>query len=94
MLFDGECALCNGFVDFCLRRSPHLSVAPLDSELGRRQLARHGLPLDLQSFVYVEKQLESGACIAHTRSDAALHALSALPHWGWLLVMLAAPAPR
>ncbi len=45
LLFDGECALCNGWVDFVIRRDPTARVkfVSLQSDLGRRVLAGVGL---------------------------------------------------
>ncbi len=44
ILFDGVCHLCNGFVQFVLRRDAQsqFDFAPLQSEFGRRSLAGAG----------------------------------------------------
>ena len=46
ILFDGVCHLCNGFVQFVLRRDPagHFDFAPLQSEFALKRLRK--LPLD------------------------------------------------
>jgi predicted DCC family thiol-disulfide oxidoreductase YuxK/uncharacterized membrane protein YphA (DoxX/SURF4 family) len=57
LYFDGECGLCDRFVQFVLRhdRSEYFQFAPLQSESGREQLARLGLPEDnLRTVVLVE----------------------------------------
>ncbi|MCB2378345.1 thiol-disulfide oxidoreductase DCC family protein [Hymenobacter sp. BT635] len=47
ILFDGVCNLCNGFVQFIIRRDPagYFRFASLQSEAGRALLAEHGLAL-------------------------------------------------
>ncbi|TGE22460.1 thiol-disulfide oxidoreductase DCC family protein [Hymenobacter aquaticus] len=47
ILFDGVCNLCNGFVQFIIRRDPagRFRFASLQSEAGRALLAEHGLVL-------------------------------------------------
>ena len=44
VLFDGVCNLCNGAVDFIVRRDPagYFQFAPLQSETARRLLAADG----------------------------------------------------
>ncbi len=57
MLFDGECALCNGTVNFVLDHdhSGSIHFAPLQSEVGQAYLRKFGLPTeDFQSYVIVE----------------------------------------
>ncbi len=69
VLFDGECSFCNGAVLFIIDRDPaeRFVFAPLDSELGRRSLAAHGLDdPSLDSLVLFERGK------AYTQSDAAL----------------------
>ncbi len=50
LLFDGECALCNGWVDFVIARDPaaRVKVASIQSEIGKRVLA--GVGLDPHGF--------------------------------------------
>ena len=45
LVFDGVCALCNGWVDFLLRRGPasRHRFAAMQGESGRALLAEHGL---------------------------------------------------
>jgi len=100
MLFDGDCVLCNGYVDFCLSRRPKvvLKVATLNSELGVWLCKQHGVPLPPSSFVFIEEFTSMPQVKLHRRvsqrSDAALRSLSALsPTWLWLLMMLFEPAP-
>lgn len=57
MLFDDECALCNGAVQFVLDhdRLNNIRFASLQSELGQSYLKKHGLPVDdFSSYVMIE----------------------------------------
>lgn len=57
MLYDGECAMCTGAVQFVLdhEREPTFLFASLQSPRGRRELARFGLDTErFDSFVVVE----------------------------------------
>ena len=89
VLFDGVCNLCHGVVRFVLARdrAARFRFAPLQSELGRALLVRHGLDVDaLDTFVVVD------AAGAHTRSDAALRLAVGLgPPWSWLGPLRALP---
>ncbi len=69
ILFDGVCNLCEGFVQFVIRNDPdaRFRFAPLQSDVGRQQLARvdldgHGL----DSVVLIENDH------AHVKSDAVI----------------------
>ena len=69
VLFDGVCNLCNGAVRFVVRfdAAGTFRFAPLQSEVGRALLARHGRPVDeFDSFVLVEDG------VAYEKSSAAL----------------------
>jgi len=69
VLFDGVCNLCNSSVQFILKRDPFkkFRFASLQSETGRRWLAKMGLPADsLDTLVLIENDK------AYTRSTAAL----------------------
>ena len=48
VLFDGVCNLCNGSVQFILKRDPQcrFRFASLQSEAGRSLMSEHGLRLD------------------------------------------------
>jgi predicted DCC family thiol-disulfide oxidoreductase YuxK len=57
ILFDGVCNLCSGFVQFVLPRDSEgkYRFASLQSDVGQRLLAEHGLPADeLESVVLIE----------------------------------------
>jgi len=71
VLFDGVCKLCNGTVQFILRRDPRgrFRFAPQQSEAGRRLLRKHGLIEAsglAQSLVVLEGER------VYLESDAAL----------------------
>jgi len=87
LLFDGHCSLCNGFIDFLIRRDKHnhLKFASLQSNI-----AADIIPLnyrnDLKTIVY--KRGES----IYTESTAALKAISDLGGlWKSFLVLLLFP---
>lgn len=75
VLFDGVCNLCNGAVQFIIKRDPFFvfKFASLQSEFGQSHLKKLNLPLhELHSFIV----LENG--IYYQRSDAALKIASNL----------------
>lgn len=90
-LFDGFCNLCHAGVRFVIARDPGARVvfAPLESDTGRRLLARHGgLPAGTDSLVVL-----AGDTL-HVKSDAALALAERLtPPWP-LLARLARRLPR
>jgi predicted DCC family thiol-disulfide oxidoreductase YuxK len=57
VLFDGDCGLCNGVVNFVLRHDERgrFRFAPLQSPAGQRLLQSHGLPPEgVNSFLLLE----------------------------------------
>lgn len=90
IVFDGVCALCNGWVDFLIARDDrqHYRFAAMQAPAGRRLLSEHGLdPDDPVSFLLLD---QAGA---HTDSDAILRVLAGLGG-AWRLVVLAGIVPR
>lgn len=82
ILFDGVCNLCNGAVKFTIKRDPSgkIMFAPLQSETGKKLLAKFNLPEnDYESFVFIEDGK------AYQKSTAALHVLRYL-RGGWPLM--------
>jgi predicted DCC family thiol-disulfide oxidoreductase YuxK len=58
LLFDGHCSLCNGAVDFVLKRDTHkkLLLASIQGPTGQRVLTHYRLPSTyLDSLVLVEQ---------------------------------------
>ncbi|MCH5600755.1 thiol-disulfide oxidoreductase DCC family protein [Niabella ginsengisoli] len=69
ILFDGVCNLCNGAVQYVIKRDKEgiFKFASLQSEAGKNFLSKSGLPEDhLKSFVYINDDK------VYTKSDAAL----------------------
>jgi predicted DCC family thiol-disulfide oxidoreductase YuxK len=75
ILFDGVCNLCNGFVQFLIKRDPAgtFRFAALQSDFGRSQLVRFNLNPDLLHSVIV---IEGDNVLQ--RSDAALRIVNQL----------------
>lgn len=69
MLFDGECAMCNGAVQFVLdhEREAQFRFAPLQSDIGREYLEQFHLPVDnFDSYVVIDHG------VAHVKSRAVV----------------------
>jgi predicted DCC family thiol-disulfide oxidoreductase YuxK len=91
VFFDGVCGLCDRLVQFLLPRDRHarLRFAPLQSDLARRTLLKHGLdPSNLDSVVVVSNWGLPPER-AFTRSGAVLHTLEELGG-GWRVLARAA----
>ncbi len=90
ILFDGDCAYCNGWVKWITKRDAdhRFAFASLASEQGRALRNKHGIPDHLDSIVLVQGEA------AFTRSDAAWRVLKGLPGktlWGGLLRVFPRP---
>ncbi len=88
LLFDGVCNVCDRSVQFVLDHDSRGTVrfASLQSDVGRRLLAQHGIDAEVDSVVLVE----GGR--AHVRSDAALATARLLDApWRWLAVARIVP---
>lgn len=75
ILFDGVCNLCEGFVQWVIRRDPDATFrfAPLQSPVGEELLADCGLAGErLESVVLVEEQR------CYRKSDAVIRVLARL----------------
>lgn len=89
ILFDGVCNLCNGWVDFVVRRDARgrFRFAALQSESGRRILADRGRNADELTGLY----LVDGERV-HFKSSAVLRVLGGLGGgWPLMAVFLAVP---
>jgi len=91
VLFDGECGLCNRWVDFVLRheREPRLHFSPLQSPAGAELLRWAALPTeDFDTVVLIDGEG------AHLRSTAALRVARHLraPR-SWLRLGMLVPRP-
>ena len=91
LYYDGECGLCDRFVQFVLRhdRREYFHFATLQSDPGRAQLARLGLPeTDLQTVVLAE------AGKSYERSTATLRVCRRLGGlWPLLYGFIIIPKP-
>jgi predicted DCC family thiol-disulfide oxidoreductase YuxK len=90
VLFDGVCNLCNGAVQFLLRRDRRrrFRFAALQSAAGQALLRQHGMATDSLETIVV---LEGGR--ARVRSAAALLLARRLP-WPWPLLAIFTVCPR
>ncbi|MCB0556214.1 MAG: thiol-disulfide oxidoreductase DCC family protein [Phaeodactylibacter sp.] len=91
LLFDGVCNLCNGAVQFIIRRDPNavFRFASLQSEFARKSLAEHKKNSDdLDTVVLLEEQQ------LYVKSDAALRAVRYLSGlWPLLYGFIILPRP-
>lgn len=85
LFFDGVCNLCNGFVDFLIRRGASISYAPLQGSTAAKLLPAD--KLRLETVVLWENGKVSD------KSDAAIRVISALPGF-WKIFVLARIFPR
>lgn len=89
VLFDGECNLCDGFVNFIIDRDPtgKVGFASLQSSYGESCIEKYHLPTDLSTMVCIENGK------SYIRSTGVLKALSHLGGLWWILsVLLIIPA--
>jgi predicted DCC family thiol-disulfide oxidoreductase YuxK len=79
LLYDGVCALCNGVVQFLIKRDKldRFRFAPLQSSLGREVLARFGI-LTFPDGVMLLTDALTPAEHLYQRSDAVVAALQRL----------------
>ncbi len=56
VLFDGVCNYCNAMVNFSIRHDPEkkFKFATLQSDIGQRLLAEHGIGKDVDSVILIE----------------------------------------
>lgn len=97
VLYDGVCALCNGFVRFVLARDRAgvFRFASLQSDLARTTLVRHGRTPDELSTLVVVLDHQRPTERLLDRSTAALFVLKHLPGaWRpFARVMTVIPSP-
>lgn len=69
ILFDGICNLCNGSVQFILKKDPdgHFNFASLQGKVGKRLLNDYGIDENSDSFILIQ---DDGW---YNKSNAALH---------------------
>jgi len=86
VLFDGVCNLCNGAVQFIIRRDrrDRFRFAALQSELGQELCrARHIDTSQVDSIVLIDPGVAY-----YIKSDAALEIARDLNGYGWMPLML------
>ena len=91
VVFDGECALCNGFVSWLIRHDGKgvFRIAGSAGDIGRAAITAGGMDPDVAQSTIVLVDA-SGARI---RSDAVLAILSGLG-WPWRAAGIARLVPR
>jgi predicted DCC family thiol-disulfide oxidoreductase YuxK len=90
LLFDGVCNLCNGIVDFIIRkdRKKQFRFISLQSEAGIAVLQRFPVPEGLDSVVLLHKGK------VFTESDAAIEVARLLPlPWNMAVIFKIIPRP-
>jgi predicted DCC family thiol-disulfide oxidoreductase YuxK len=87
LLYDGVCALCNGSVQFLMKRDrlDRFRYAPLQSDLGREVLARFDIHEFPDGVMLLTDALTPGERL-YQRSDAVAGALERLSTPLWRLV--------
>ncbi|MEH7545993.1 MULTISPECIES: thiol-disulfide oxidoreductase DCC family protein [Bacillaceae] len=88
ILFDGECNLCNSSVQFILKRDPKgiFTFTSLQGMTGQEILIKHGLELNINSFVLMEGDK------LYLKSEAALRVCKQLNGlWPLFTFLLAVP---
>lgn len=90
ILFDGVCNLCNGTVQFILKRDPkgYFQFASLQSDAGQELLKKYNLPTEVfNSFVLIENDK------AYLQSTGALRVARRLnAAWPMLYGFIIVPA--
>jgi predicted DCC family thiol-disulfide oxidoreductase YuxK len=90
ILFDGVCNFCNGSVNFIIERDQagYFKFAPLQSEIGEKLLAEHGVDKTLTDSVIL---IEDGS--VYTHSTAALRIARKLEGpWKWFYGLRIVPS--
>ena len=86
ILFDGVCNLCNGAVQFIIKRDggDRFRFAALQSELGQELCrARHIDTTQIDSIILIDPGIAY-----YVKSDAALEIARELRGYGWMPLML------
>lgn len=91
VLFDGVCNLCNGYIQWIIKRDPEgiFRFTSLQSEIGQDLLQKHQLDTkDLSTVVLIQNNK------AYTHSNVALHMFKMLGGaWSLLYVFKIIPRP-
>lgn len=89
ILFDGFCNLCNGTVDFLLKRDlkKQFRFAPLQSETGKLLMQKFEIPSNTDSVILIKLNR------IYVESDAALEIAGMLP-FPWKLGVIFKVIPK
>lgn len=90
ILFDGVCNFCNSSVQFIIKRDPRgiYQFTSLQSEVGQKLLKDHEVPVELDSFIYIEDEK------IYFKSTAALKVFRNLKGlWKLLYIFIIVPRP-
>lgn len=90
ILFDGVCNFCNSSVQFIIKRDPQgiYQFTSLQSEVGQKLLKDHEVPVELDSFIYIEDEK------IYFKSTAALKVFRNLKGlWKFLYIFIIVPRP-
>lgn len=95
ILYDGECGLCAGVVQFVMPRDrdDRFRFAALQGAIGQAELARHGLPADRFDSVVVIVRYGGPTPEARVKGAAALRIAEGLGG-AWRLLALLRVVPR
>ncbi|MCJ8305262.1 DCC1-like thiol-disulfide oxidoreductase family protein [Shewanella sp.] len=90
IIFDGVCNLCNGAVNFIIKRDPkqNFCFTPMQSQAAKDLMSRYSLVNDYGDTFFLIKQ---GKC--YTRTDAALEICKDLSGL-WPLLKIFSVLPR
>jgi predicted DCC family thiol-disulfide oxidoreductase YuxK len=88
ILFDGDCVLCSGWINFVMRRDPaaRFRFAAIQTPYGRRLAERFGIDQD-----YPETNAAVMDGHAYFKSDSTLAVLIDLPGWRWTRIAFLVP---
>ncbi|WP_096270847.1 thiol-disulfide oxidoreductase DCC family protein [Paucisalibacillus globulus] len=90
ILFDGVCNFCNSSVQFIIKRDPQgiYQFTSLQSDVGQKLLKDHEVPVELDSFIYIEDEK------IYFKSTAALKVCRNLKGlWKLLYIFIIVPRP-
>ena len=87
VLFDGVCNYCNAMVNFSIRHDPEkkFKYATLQSDIGQRLLAEHGIGKDVDSVILIEDgkaYMHSTAGLRIVRKKSGIYSLC----YGFIIV--------
>jgi predicted DCC family thiol-disulfide oxidoreductase YuxK len=90
ILFDGVCNFCNSSVQFIIKRDPKgiYQFTSLQSDVGQKLLKEHEVPVELDSFIYIENEkiyFKSTAAVKVCRNLNGL--------WKLLYIFIIVPRP-